>query len=226
MSYFDSSKNQQTIIKILFAVLVIQFIFNAVLFKSVIDVASDKTFKFEVPAFLETGEYSIGTSFANDRVYKMWTKLWVQEISSFSYEDINEKMDSIMDFLDPATAYKNKSELLKFVDFAKENFVTQKFDIEDFSISDTSKPGYKEIKWTGKLSRKIGLKDDPLTGLKYSYVFTCFTRNGQIYIHSMTLQRENMDERKTREALKANQFINYEVYQKSDEKSKKKEKQK
>ena len=58
-------------------------------------------------------------------------------MANFSHEDVRKRVLNIMDFLDPTTAYKNKASLLKFVDFAEKNFVSQKFSAEDFEIAET-----------------------------------------------------------------------------------------
>jgi len=219
--YFDGSKNQEKTIKILIGIIVFEAIINIVMFKSVLNIAGDKTFKFEVPSFLETGEYAIGTTFASEKVYKMWTKIWVEEISNFSHKDIRERMSSIIDFLDPKTAYKNKAELLKFVDFVEQNFISQSFSSDRFDFEKTAKKGYYKVSWTGTLKRQIGLKKDPMTGLKYTYSFTCFTRNGQIYINNLSLKRTDEGQHRVKKFLKENEFVNYDVYAPSSKKNKK-----
>lgn len=210
--YFDSSENKNVIIKILLGIIIVMMVINIGMFKSVLSVAGDKTFKFEVPSFLESGEYSIGTTFASEKVYKMWTKIWVEEMSNFSHKDVRERVSNVMDFLAPATAYKNKADLLEFVDFVEDNFVSQKFSPETFTIEETDKKGYFDIEWTGKLTREIGLKENSLAGLRYTYTFTCFTRNGQIYINNVELSQTDGKDSKTKKRLKENRFVNYEIY--------------
>ena len=228
-SYFESSKNKSVTIKILLGIIILLLIINVGMFKSVLTIAGDKTFKFEVPSFLESGEYAIGTTFASKKVYKMWTKIWVEELANFSHEDVRERVLNIMDFLDPTTAYKNKASLLEFVNFVEENFVSQEFSAEDFKITKTNSKGYYEIKWSGKLEREIGTKKNSLSGLRYTYVFTCFTRNGQIYINNLELYRTDRADGKTKKLLKNNKFVNYDIYMsekqlKKEQKEQKKQK--
>lgn len=222
-NYFDKSEKQANTIKILIGIILLMLIINIGMFKSVLSIAGDKTFKFEVPSFLETGEYAIGTTFASKKVYKMWTKIWVKEMANFSHKDVRERTSNVIDFLAPKTAYKNKAQLLEFVDFVEENFVSQEFSPNDFEFNKTDKEGYYEVKWSGRLKRQIGLKSTPLTGLKYTYIFTCFARNGQIYIHNVNLERTDDKDVKIQRLLESNEFVNYELYS-DKEKSKKGEK--
>ena len=151
--------------------------------------------------YLSTATAVPASSFANDKTYKMWTKLWISELANFSYKDVRERVGHIIEFLAPETAYKNKADLLDFISFIEKNFITQSFRADDFKIKKLD-GGYVEIKWQGNLTRKVGLKESELSNLDYTYTFVCFVRNRQIYIHSLKSQISTPGEKIVRDRLK------------------------
>lgn len=207
-NYFEEVKTQVAKNKIFMIIIGAMFIINIIAIKGLVSVSANKTVNLSVPTFLEGGEYVIGSSFANDKTYKMWTKLWISELANFSYKDVRERVGHIIEFLAPETAYKNKADLLDFISFIEKNFITQSFRAEDFKIKKLD-GGYVEIKWKGNLTRKVGLKESELSNLDYTYTFVCFVRNGQIYIHSLKSQLSTPGEKIVRDRLKQNDFIDY-----------------
>lgn len=212
-NYFEDLKNQTGKNKVLLGIIGGLLIVNLIVFKGLLDVASNKTVVFQVPNYLEPGEYVIGSTFANQNIFKMWSKVWITEIANFSYKDVREKVGSIMEFLAPETAYKNKSQLLKFIDFIEANFITQSFAPDNYDIKEMAKKGFYSISWEGTLKRTIGTKNDPVSNIKYKYEFICYVKNGQIYIHSLKTDVADFNEGNNRKILKENEFINYEVYE-------------
>ena len=95
MSYFGELENTKNFIKILIGIIGILFIINLITIKSLISVSSNKTIQIQVPQFMESGEYAIGSTFASEGVHKMWVRVWIEEIASFSYQNIREKYKSI-----------------------------------------------------------------------------------------------------------------------------------
>jgi hypothetical protein len=184
-NYFDKEQKNENIVKILLSIIVGLLIVNMLAFKSVINIASNKTISIQVPQLVESGEYVIGSSFASNNVYKMWTRIWLDQIANFSYKNIKERTEFLYPFLDPETAFKNKGKLEEFKDFVENNFITQKFELKDILITDFN-DGYKQIFAYGTIHRKIGKKDDKLNGIGYVYEFILFVRNGQIYINSLS----------------------------------------
>jgi len=184
MGYFDKEKEQKGKNKIYLFIIISLMIVNLIAFKAILSIASNKTIVIQVPQFLESGKYVIGNTFANDNVYKMWGKIWIEEIANFSYKNVRKRSEDIFPYLDPQTAFENKSKIMKFVTFVENNFVTQKFIVQDIFIEDLPN-GYKRIKAEGTIKRKIGKKQDKLDGFPYAYELITFVRNGQIYINSI-----------------------------------------
>lgn len=209
MAYFDKQDHYKNFIKILAGIIVALVIVNLLIVKALIGVASNKTIQIQVPQFMETGEYVIGNTFANENVFKMWTRVWIQDIASFSYKDLRDRYESIYPFLDPETAFKSKSEMVKFIDFVEANFVTQKFDLKDMTITKLS-GGYMKIVAYGTIKRSIGKEKDKLSGMRYAYEFVTYVRNGQVYINSISSSFYGLVDVREKEKLKANKFVNFE----------------
>lgn len=209
MAYFEKQESYKGFIKILIGIIVALILVNLLIVKSLIGIASNKTIKLTVPQFLESGDYVIGNTFANKNVYKMWSKVWISEIASFSYKDLRERYNSIYPFLDPQTAFKSKSEVMKFIDFVEANFLTQKFELKDLKVTKL-KNGYMKIVAYGSIKRTIGKKKDRLSGMRYAYEFITYVRNGQIYINSISSSFYGLVDVREKEKLKANRFVNFE----------------
>jgi hypothetical protein len=141
----------------------------------------------------------------------MWVRTWVHDIGNYSYQDIDTKITDIYPFLASETAFENKSKLVNFASFVKNNFVTQSYDITDISITE-EKNGYHIIKTTGILKRMVGKKEDSLSGLKYTYKLTCFARNGQIWIKNMeTYVTEQEKDITIQKRLDKNDFVTFDT---------------
>ena len=209
MGYFDQQEKSKGFIKILVGIIAGLIILNFLIVNALIGIAQNKTINIQVPQFLESGDYVIGNTFANENVYKMWTKVWVQEIASFSYKDLRDRYNALYPFLDPQTAYKSKSEMIKFIDFVESNFITQKFDLKDLSIKKL-KGGYVKITAHGSIKRSIGKEKDRLSGMRYAYDFITYVRNGQVYINSINSSFYGLVDVREKEKLKANKFVNFE----------------
>ena len=207
-SYFDKQDGYKNVIKILVGIILSLILLNLLIVKSLINVAENKTIKIQVPQFMETGDYVIGNTFANENVFKMWTKVWIKDIATFSYKDIRSRYDGLYPFLDTETAFKSKSEMLKFIDFVETNFVTQKFDLKDMTLKKL-KGGYVKIVAHGSIKRSIGKEKDKLSGMRYAYEFISYVRNGQIYINSLTSSFYGLVDTREKEKLKANKFVNF-----------------
>ena len=206
--YFDNIANLKNFIKILLGIIGAMLIINLLLVKSLISLSSNKDIVLQVPQFLEKGKYYIGATFASENVYKMWSRIWIESLANFSYKDIRKKYKEVYPFLDPQTAFKNKTELLKFIDFVEQNFITQKFKI---TRMDTKRlqGGYVQVKVIGKLTRIIGNKEDELSGIDYIYTITAYTKNGQIYINSIKSKFGAMGAGNNKRKLKQNKYINF-----------------
>lgn len=209
-SYFEDLKNQATKNKVLLFIIGALLIVNLVTIRGLLGVASNKTVVFQVPNYLESGEYVIGSTFANENIFKMWSKVWITELANFSYKDVREKVENIMSFLAPETVYENKAKLLEFIEFIEANFITQSFKPDNYTFKELSKKGFYSISWEGFLHREIGMKNDPLSDLKYKYEFVTYVKNGQIYIHSLRTDFANLKD--VTHKIKDNEFINYELY--------------
>lgn len=208
--YFDSKKDLKNFIKILVAVIVLLVTVNLIIAKSLIEVASNKDIYIQVPSVMDEGSYAIGNDRASQNVHEMWVKVWLNGISNFSYSNIRKNYESLYEFLDPQTAFKSKSELLKFIDFVEANFITQNFKAKDFKVETIKgKKGFVKIIAYGSLDRKIGKKDDELNGIRYAYEFITYVRNGQIYINSVRSYFYGLIDVKEKNRLKTNKFVNF-----------------
>lgn len=207
-NYFDNINSLKLTIKVLSGLLVAMILLNLLIAKGLMSVANNKTVVIQVPQVLETGRYAIGADFASKPVYKMWAKVWVDAIANFSYKDIAKKFESIYPFLDPETAYKSKSDIMKFIDFVQKNFITQKFELLDIKVKPIDKK-YTKIIVLGKIYRKIGNSPDPLSGLRYVYEFVTYVRNGQIYITSVKTSFFGKLDKNEMDKIKKNKYLNF-----------------
>jgi len=207
-SFFDKIEEQKGRNKIFLSIIIALILVNLLAFKAIISIASNKTIVIQVPQFLESGEYVIGNTFANNNVYKMWGRVWFQNIGNFSYKNVRKRADGIIPFLDPQTAFENKSKILKFVDFVETNFITQDFEIIDIFIEDLPN-GYKKLTAQGFIKRTIGKKNDNLNGLPFSYELILFVRNGQIFINSIVSFLSDPADPNTRKKLIKIDSVNY-----------------
>lgn len=208
MGYFDKEKEQEGKNKIFLSIIIALMVIDLLAFKAILSIASNKTIVIQVPQFLKSGKYVIGNTFANNNVYKMWGRIWIQEIANFSYEDIRKRTQDIFPYLNPQTAFNNKGKILKFVQFVEDNFITQKFELQNIFITNL-KNGYKEITAEGIIKRKIGKEPDKLNGMPYSYQIIAFVRNGQIYINSIKSFITNPTEPLNKKKLEKIKTVNY-----------------
>lgn len=209
MGYFEKQESYKGFIKILVGIVAGLVVLNLLIVKSLINVASNKTIQIQVPQFMESGEYVIGNTFANENVFKMWTKVWVQDIASFSYKDLGDRYKSIYPFLDAETGFKSKSEMLKFIQFVESNYITQTFTLKDITVEKMDN-GYMKLTAYGTIKRMIGNETDTLSGMRYSYEFITYVRNGQVYINSISSKFEGLVDVREKEKLKENKFVNFE----------------
>lgn len=209
MGYFEKQESYKSFIKILIGIVAGLIVLNLLIVKSLINVASNKTIQIQVPQFMESGEYVIGNTFANENVFKMWTKVWIQDIASFSYKDLSSRYESLYPFLDTETAFKSKSEMVKFIKFVETNFITQTFALKDIKL-EKMENGYMRITAFGTIKRMIGNEADSLNGMRYSYEFITYVRNGQIYINSINTKFEGLVDVREKQKLKENKFVNFE----------------
>jgi len=209
-SHFNKQKTKDRIITILLIIVGVQFVFNAFIAKGYINVAENKEIKIQIPQFLEAGEYIIGNTYASDNTYRAWARLWTQDIANFSYQNIREKYQNIYPFLDKDTVRESKSDLLRFIDFVEENSITQSFDISaDIKIKQL--PGqYKKITVYGTIHRKIGSTHDQLNGMRYAYEYVTYVRSGQIFIKTIKTSFYSLSDKRQRDQLKENSFVNFE----------------
>lgn len=211
MNYFDNLKNQDTKSKTYLAIIAGLLIVNLLEFKGLMTIASNKEVHLQVPQFMEKGDYVIGSTYASKNVYSMWARTWIKDLGNYSYENIDQKIKDIYPFLDGATAFENKSKLLEFASFVKNNFVTQSYDIEDIKVTEAN-DGYMIVETVGTLKRQIGKKEDELSGLKYTYKLICFARNGQIWIKNMeTYITEQQKSVTLQKKLDQNSFVNFDT---------------
>lgn len=206
--YFDREKTYTIIIKALIAVGVALFLVVLILVRAYINVASNKTVVIQVPQVLPPGQYGIGADAASENVFSMWSRIWVQQIGSFSYKDIDGKYEAIMPFIDPQTAYKSKSDIMSFIKFIKTNFITQEFKLNDIKVERVSGNYYKVTAF-GTINRMIGQSADQLNGMRYAYTFLCYVRNGNIYIKSINSSFFGLNDVRTQEQLKFNKFVHF-----------------
>lgn len=208
MGYFDKTKKQGTTINILLSIIGILILLNLLAFKMVANIAENKTINIQVPAFMDSGDYVIGNTRATDNVYKMWGRIWMDQLANYSYKDIDQRIKYIEPFLATSTMFKNKAKLKELSAFVRQNFLTQEFKTTDISIKKLSK-GFVKIIAKGTIYRTVGLKKDKINGIPYTYEIVAFTRNGQVYIKNVksfiTTVRDSSIERK----LKNNPYVDF-----------------
>ena len=215
MSYFESIKKTEKQNKIFLAIIGVMLLLNLIAFKSVFSIASNKTIQIVVPQYLEGGKYTMGSTFASRNVYKMWAKIWIQDLANFSYKDINKKYEEIYPFLSPTTAMDTKAKMINLIKYVQMNFITQTYDIKDIYVS--KKGSFTRIEIKGVLSRKIGLKTDPLSNTDYAYVIYTYIKNGQIFIQNIKSYVLNIKDASIERKLKDNKYVNFEsVYEKRE----------
>lgn len=208
ISYFDQVEGNKNFIKILLVIIGVLIFVNLLIVKSLISIAENKNIRIQVPQFMESGEYVIGGTSASENVYKMWAKVWTQDVSNFSYKDIEEKYTNLYPFLDANTAHKSKSDILNFISFVKENFIQQKFSVNNVVVK-TVEDGFVRITVYGNIYRKIGDSVDELNGMKYSYEYLTYVKNGQIYIKSLKTSFYSLNDKRERDKLKNNSYVNF-----------------
>jgi len=210
-SFFDKEKENKRVIWILAGLNVFLLLIVLFAFKAYINVAQNKTIVVTVPKTMDSGRYVIGNTQASPNVYKMWVKVWINEIGNFSYKNVNKVIAQIYPFLDPITAIDSKAKLQQFINFVKQNYITQSFVLNKITYKRLPR-GYVEVTGIGKVYRKIGLKKDPLSGFVYKYRFILYTRNGSIWIRSLDVQmakdKKDFDFNKKKE-LKNNDYVNF-----------------
>jgi len=206
--FFSGIDAYKRINKILIGVIVGLVLLNLLIVKSLISIASNKTVQISVPQFLEEGNYIIGSTFASENVYKMWVKVWVESMANFSYKDLAEKYEGIYPFLDTQTAFKSKSEIQKFIKFVQTNYITQSFSVEDLKV-EKLKGGFVKVTAFGYIKRKIGSRQDKLSGMRYAYEFITYVRNGQLYINSIKTSFYGLTDKNQRDKLTQNKFVNF-----------------
>jgi len=207
--HFNKLEKKESTIKILVGVIVFQLILNAFIVKGYIGVIQNKTINIQVPEFMESGKYVIGNTFASDNTYKMWAKVWTEDIANFSYQNIREKYQNLFPFLDRNTARKSKSGLMRFISFVEDNSISQSFKISEIKTKDL--PGhYKKITVYGTVNRKIGASNDQLNGMRYAYEYITYVQSGQIYIKSIKTSFYSLSDQRQKDKLKENTFVNFE----------------
>jgi len=217
--FFEREKNQAATMKVLLGVIVALLLMLLVAFKMVVDIAGNKEITISVPQYIDPGDYVIGTHRSSDNVYKMWGRVWLQELTNFNYKNIDEKIKFIAPFLTDKTVFKNKASLKELVQTIKENFVSQKFKIEKYRIKHLKK-GYVKIIADGKLYRTVGLRKDKLNGVPFRYEIIAYTRNGQVYIKSLDSYIKQASEGDNRRKLEKNPYVNFDDIIKEDKKRK------
>lgn len=211
MSYFEKTKNTDGQVKILVAIVIVLILLNVVAFKMVANIAENKTIQINVPSYLDDGKYVIGSDESTKNVYMMWGRVWFDQISNFSYKNVEERLKFIEPFLSRKTMFESKAQLDSLVRNVKENFITQTFEIKDYSV-ERLKKGYVEIKATGQLHRKVGLRQDELSGIDFGYSIIAYTKHGNVLIKSIKSFVDNTNDSKTRKLLKDNQYIDFEKF--------------
>jgi len=210
-SFFDKEKENKKIIWILTGIIVFLLLIILFAFKAYINVAQNKTIFITVPQTMDSGKYIIGNTQSSPSVYKMWVKVWMEEIGNFSYKDVDKRIANIYPFLDPITAMDSKAKLQKFINFIKQNYISQRFVLNRIQFKRLPE-GYVEVVAIGKVYRKIGLKKDPLSGLVYKYKFILYTKNGSIWIKSLDVQmaKDKKDfDFNAKKQLKNNHYVNF-----------------
>ena len=207
-SFFNKLKGSESVIKLLLGIIGGLMIIIVFMLKGYIGVIQNKTVTIQIPQFMESGKYIIGNTFASDNTYKMWAKVWVEDIANFSYQNIREKYANIYPFLDKQTALKSKSDMIRFIEFVEGNFITQNFQVSSIELKKL--PGnYKKITVYGTVHRTIGSSKDQLNGMRYAYEFITYVKNGQIYIKSIKTSFYSLSDKRQRDKLKENTFVNF-----------------
>jgi len=217
MSYFEGVKNQAVVLKVLIGVIAAMFLLNLVAFKMVANIAENKTVKIQVPQYMDSGSYVIGANGASDNIYKMWGRIWFEQLTNFSYKNIDEKIKYIEPFLNKQTIFKNKSDLKEMAQDIKTNFITQKFKISKYEIKRLKK-GYVEIKAKGKLYKRVGLRKDKLNGIPFEYKIIAYTKNGQVYIKSLDSYIIKIKDTDVEKKLEKNPYVNFDEIIEEDKK--------
>ncbi len=194
--------------KILIGIVIAMLILNLLAFRSILSISSNKTILIQVPQVLESGKYAIGSTFASNNVYRMWTRLWIESLANFSYLNVEKRVSDIYPYLAPETAFKNKSNLLTFISAMKQNYVTQKYNIQDIFISNEPK-GFKKIVVYGKIYRTIGGKKDTVYGSNYVYEIIAFVRNGQVYIKNLNAHLATIKDSNLKQKLLNDKRVDY-----------------
>ena len=208
MGYFDKIEGQKNVIKILVGIIGFLLIVNLISIKALISLSSNKTIDITVPNFMESGKYKIGSTFASPDVYKMWAKVWVDDIGNFSYGNIRDKYQNLYPFMDPQTIYQSKTNINVFIDFVERNYLSQTYKTEDIVIKDVP-GGYTSIIVTGTMKRLVGNSEDQLSGLKFSYEFLTYVKNGQIYIKDLKTSFYAALQRDQNKIISDNKFVNF-----------------
>lgn len=206
--YFDSKDSYKSFIKILLGIIGVLIIIILITVKSLINIVENKDIRIQVPSLMKEGEYIIGNTGASLNVHEMWVKVWLNNVSNFSYSDIRKSYDGIYPFLDSQTAFKSKGELLKFIDFVETNFITQNFEYKDLKTEKLNN-GLVKITAYGNLRRTIGKNKDELDGIRYAYEFITYVKNGQIYINSVRSYFHGLVDTQEKDRLRNNKFVNF-----------------
>ena len=204
--YFEQVKEAGKNTNILLGIIGVLVLVNLLIVKGLIGVAQNKTVVIQVPGMMEKGKYMIGSSFASDNVYRMWVRIWVDSIGTFSYENVKKKYEEIYPFLDTQTSISSKANILKFISFVETNFISQKFRLSDITIKDLP-GGYKKIIAYGTVYRKIGGSEDLLSGMKYAYEFITYVKNGSIFIKSINTSFYAINSPDQKKIIKKNHYI-------------------
>ena len=208
MGYFDKTKKQGTTINILLSIVGILILLNLLAFKMVANIAENKTINIQVPAFMDTGEYIIGNTRATDNVYKMWGRIWMDQLANYSYKDIEERIKYIEPFLSASTMFKNKAKLKELSSFVRQNFLTQTFKTKEVDVKKLPR-GFVKIIAKGTIYRTVGLKEDKINGIPYTYEIIAFTRNGQVYIKNVKSFITTVKDVNIEKKLKSNPYVDF-----------------
>ena len=207
MGNFDKIRREKKHLNILY--ILIFFLVFVVLFmaKGLISVSSNKTVVVQVPQIMEAGEYRIGALSSSESVYKMWSKVWINEIGNFDYGNVRKKVTSLFPFLGGDSVIDSKSKLIKFISFNEKNFITQNANIKDIMFEQL-RDGFVKVTVLVNLHKKIGKKVDAFSGMLFAYELTLFTRNGQVYISGISTKLANSNDPAIRSKLKALGSVN------------------
>jgi len=211
LGFFDKKNESSGATKILLGLLLLNTVANVFMFKSVIKVSENMNVIVSVPPSLDVGKYYIGSNTASKNVYQVWSRVWFNEIATFSYKNIRKKIEFIEPFLDRDTLFESKAELDEMVLSVEKNFITQKFEIADYSTKRLDKK-YVEITARGTLYRKIGLKQDELNGIPYKYTIIAYSKHGSVYIKNLSSFVDKTNVSTTKKILKSNKYLNFDKF--------------